>query len=105
MKSLLIALLVTPSLSLAAEPVLKITDWNQLNRENNRDSAGEVCGMVTGDFQGFDRVLLTVDPGKKQGEYMTFLSPSGKFCHVVASYSGKIQAELIGTQAKDLFER
>ena len=104
MKTILFTLLAIPSISLAADS-LELTSWVQLNPDNRSDRAGEICGKVTGELNGTERILLTVDPGKRQGEYVAFVAPSGKFCHVVASYSGKLEAQIIGTNIKVSLEK
>lgn len=84
----------TGSAALAADSV-KITSFYYLESGSSRTPAAELCGVLTQPTGKPEMVKITADPnGKQPGIYNTWAGKDGKFCTVLATYSGKADAEL-----------
>ncbi|PIT98676.1 MAG: hypothetical protein COT74_13315 [Bdellovibrionales bacterium CG10_big_fil_rev_8_21_14_0_10_45_34] len=86
------------SQALAATEVV-VTAWQRLNTDSIRDGAAEVCGYLKGEFTGNEKLNVTVDKGRNQGEYATFVTDKGRFCLVVNTYLGRVEVVVSGTGA------
>lgn len=94
MKSIVTALFLLGSTAIAADSV-KITSFYYLETGSNRSPAAELCGVLIQPTGKSEMVTITSDPkGKTPGIYNTFTNKDGKFCSVIATYSGSADAEL-----------
>lgn len=82
------------SVAYAADTV-KITSFYYLETGANRTPAAELCGVLAQPTGKPEMVKVTVDPkGKQPGIYNTWAGKDGKFCTVLATYTGAADAEL-----------
>jgi hypothetical protein len=86
-------------LSFAASAVeLKITSLRWVGPIDNRTA--EVCGMVK-DQENFPTYIrLTADKRWSPGHFQTFAGPDGKFCQLIHTYYGTVDAEIIGSASQ-----
>lgn len=89
---ILLGMLVS-STAFARDVEVNITSWQKIDPYRS----AELCGQVTGSFTGNEKILITVDPGKHEGEYVTFVSPKGNFCQIVSAFTGKVKVEVVGS--------
>lgn len=88
-----LSVLTLTATGFAAE--IKITSWESVSNDVS-NHVGEVCGLVTGG-NGSEKVLVLADPGKHQGEYISLVSSTGKFCQLVATYNGEVDVSIMGS--------
>ena len=98
MKSIVTALLffagLSTSTAFAADNV-KIVSFYYLETGANRTPAAELCGVLAQPTGKAEMVKVTADPkGKQPGIYNTWAGKDGKFCTVLATYTGSAEAEL-----------
>ncbi|MBT3982167.1 MAG: hypothetical protein HOE90_12485 [Bacteriovoracaceae bacterium] len=74
------------------KPELKITSFVRVS-DNAKNMAAEICGTLTGVPGEFQIIRLTTDiASKNPANYHTVVGSTGKFCHLVTTYLGTIQA-------------
>lgn len=95
--------LTTTGLANPSHYTIKILSWSRVDRSPNSQFNGtsEICGKISGPVTGQERMLLIVDQGRNQGEYISLVTPTGSFCHVVNSVNGRINITVEGDAAQD----
>ncbi len=95
-KSTIASFLACTTLSinvLAAD--VKITSFRFLENGSNFSPAAELCGELVTPSGKPEMIKITSDPGAKgPGLYYTWAGKDGKFCSLLATYSGQANAEL-----------
>lgn len=96
MKYLISSLLLLSSTAFAAEDSVKITSFYFLGSGAQRTPAAELCGILTQPTGKPEMIKVTVDPKSKDpGMYNAWTGKNGKFCLVLATYSGSADAEVV----------
>jgi hypothetical protein len=92
MKLILCLTLSLLSVGVAADVSdLKITSFILLGQTTiTSPRLGEVCGSVSGDLPAM--VTIVSDPNYKPGSYTTLTDAAGRFCHTLATYTGRVEA-------------
>lgn len=94
MKSILVFCSIVFSIPAFAADV-KITSFRYLDRAGNFSPTAELCGEVVTPTNKPEMVKVTIDPkSKSPGYYYPWAGPEGKFCVVVATFTGNAEAEL-----------
>ena len=73
-------------------PKLALTSFHYTGNGNGRTA--ELCGRVSGKRNANLRVNVTVDPGNDSGAYVTWPGADGRFCVIVNSLAGRVEAGL-----------
>ncbi|MBT4761158.1 MAG: hypothetical protein HOO06_05610 [Bdellovibrionaceae bacterium] len=94
MKFLISAAILLAIANTAQARDLKILSFVRINPATTQDQAHEVCGQVIGQVTVNDRLLVTADPGKYEGFYVTLPTEKGYFCQIIRSLHGRVQVEL-----------
>ena len=90
------AILLLSSTALAATDTVKITSFYFLENGAARTPAAELCGSLNQPTGKPEMIKITVDPKSKDpGMYNAWTGKDGKFCLVLATYSGSADAELV----------
>lgn len=96
MKMFLVGALLLGSVSSFAASV-KITSFYFINNER---PLAELCGKVEGATKDHTHVKIAIDPRtNRPGTYNTIAGADGKFCMVVATWSGFAEASIPGEEA------
>lgn len=82
----------TLSSATAVSRELKITRMSWINVQ---ERTAEICGTVSGDFDKDLRVSVLVDPGKYEAPYTAWPDAKNRWCTIVRTYNGKVQATLL----------
>jgi len=95
MKNIIIASgLLFSSLCLAASPV-KITSFRYVDSQNTHSPVTELCGELVTPTGKSELIKVTADPGTSNpGTYHVSTGKDGKFCSLLATYTGNAAAEL-----------
>lgn len=95
MKSLMIAAMLLIGATALASSDVKITSFKFLDHGSHFSPGAELCGELTTPLNKPVMVKIVSDPEEKSpGNYYTWTGPEGKFCAVIATYTGKADAEL-----------
>lgn len=95
MKLLLVFLGLMLSTAAFASDV-KITSFKFMDHSAHFSPGAELCGEVISPTGKPAMIKVTSDPEEKApGNYYVWSGPDGKFCAVIATYSGKADAELV----------
>lgn len=74
---------------------VKITSFRFLDQAPRRSPAAELCGQVTPPTGKAEMIKIVSDPDSKgPGNYYTWAGANGKFCSVIATYTGQAEAVL-----------
>lgn len=96
MKLFITASLLISSAAFAADDSVKITSFYFLGSGDKRTPAAELCGVLVQPTGKPEMIKVTVDPKSKEpGMYNAWTGKDGKFCLVLATYSGTADAEII----------
>lgn len=83
----------TSGLSFASD--VKVTSFKFLQSGRYYSPTAEICGVLIKPTGNFEMIKITSDPGSKgPAPYLTWASKDGKFCHIIATYTGKAEADL-----------
>ncbi len=97
MKNILMISILSCSLtsSFAMASGVKISSFRYLGSSAPFNPATEMCGDVLTKTGQRQMIKITSDPGVKvPGVYYTWSGKDGKFCSVIASYTGEAAADL-----------
>lgn len=82
--------------SVASAATVKITSFRYVSNTSVRVDAAELCGVVTPAPATTALVKITSDPGLKEpGYYYATAGNDGKFCHVIATFTGRANAGVV----------
>lgn len=74
---------------------VKITTFRFLNSGSSFSAAAELCGELITPTGKPEVIKIVSDPTSKgPGNYIAWTGKDGKFCSVIATYTGKAEAEL-----------
>lgn len=83
------------STSLALASQVKITSFRFVNYASQHSPIAEICGELVSPTGKSELVRIVVDPDSKgPGRYNTQTGKDGKFCHIIATYTGKALADI-----------
>lgn len=94
MKTCLMALVfATVSMAFASE--IKVTSFKFLQSGTEISPAAEICGELVTATGKAEMIKIVSDPSSKSpGHYFTWAGKEGKFCHVIATFTGRADTEL-----------
>lgn len=85
---------VFSSLSAFASEV-KVTSFRFLESGNHFSPAAEMCGELLVSTGKTEMIKITSDPDSKSpANYFTWAGPEGKFCSVIATFTGKANVDI-----------
>ncbi len=91
--SLFVAILFLGTTAFAS--AVKITNFKFLNSGSSFSAAAELCGELVAPTGKPEMVKIVSDPTSKgPGNYFAWTGKDGKFCSVIATYTGKAEADL-----------
>lgn len=83
-----------PAVSFASD--VKVTSFRFLQSGSHSSAAAEICGELINPTAKPEMVKITSDPGSKgPGQYYSWTGPEGKFCSVIATYTGKAEVDAV----------
>ena len=92
MKTILLFMLIG-SRAMASD--VKITSFKFLEHSAHFSPTAEICGQLISPTGKSESIKIISDPDSKSpGEYIAMTSKNGKFCQVIATYSGNATADL-----------
>lgn len=95
MKSLMIAATLLIGTDALASSDVKITSFKFLDHGSHFTPGAELCGELVSPTGKPEMVKIVSDPEEKApGNYYAWAGPEGKFCAVIATYTGKADASL-----------
>ena len=81
-----------PMLVIASD--VKVTSFRFLESGSHFSPAAEICGELLSPTGKPEMVKITSDPGPKGSAlYYSWVGPEGKFCSVIATFTGKAEVE------------
>jgi hypothetical protein len=93
LKSLLVSSVFLGSTAFASS--VKVTNFKFLNSGSSLSAAAELCGELLAPTGKPEMVKIVSDPTSKgPGNYFAWTGKDGKFCAVIATYTGKAEADL-----------
>ena len=94
MKSLFVFLSLTLSATALASDV-KITSFRFMDHSAHFSPGAEICGEIISPSGKPVMIKVTSDPEEKvPGNYYVWSGPDGKFCAIIATYTGKANADI-----------
>lgn len=88
-----IAMLIAGPIFAASD--VKITSFKFLDHSSHFTPGAEICGEVVAPTGKPEMIKIVSDPSSKNpGRYYTWAGPEGKFCSIIATYTGLAEAEL-----------
>ena len=73
---------------------VKVTSFRFLESGSHFSPAAEICGELLTPSGKPEMVKITSDPGSKgPGLYYSWAGPEGKFCSIIATFTGKAEVE------------
>ncbi len=95
MTKLLLLALGFSSASFAFAADVQITSFKFLVSGSHFSPAAELCGVLVAPTGKFEMVKILSDPNSKgPAPYYAWTGKDGKFCHIIATYSGSAEAGL-----------
>lgn len=83
-----------PAASFASDA--KVTSFRFLQSGSHSSAAAEICGELINPTAKPEMIKITSDPGSKgPGKYYSWTGPEGKFCSVIATYTGKAEVDTV----------
>lgn len=74
---------------------VKVTNFRFLSSGSSFSAAAELCGELVVPTGKSEMVKIVSDPtSKSPGNYFAWTGKDGKFCSVIATYTGKADADL-----------
>ena len=74
---------------------VKITNFRFLNNSTSYSAAAELCGVLVAPSGKPEMIKIISDPASKgPGNYIVWTGKDGKFCSVIASYTGQAEVDL-----------
>lgn len=74
---------------------VKVTSFKFLDHGSHFTPGAELCGEVTQPTGKPEMIKIVSDPGSKSpGSYYAWAGTDGKFCTLIATYTGKAEADL-----------
>ncbi len=98
MKTTLIILGLLTSLSLHAKSI-EISSFVRVS-DNLKNEAAELCGVIKGEPGHHDKIVITSDPDRNPGKYVTLPSQTGHFCQVIRTRSGRAEVQIWSPEHK-----
>lgn len=94
-KSYLLVLMFSTA-SMAFGSAIKITSFKFLESGTAQFSpAAEICGELVAPTGKAEMIKIVSDPSSKApGQYFTWAGKEGKFCQVIATFTGRAETEL-----------
>lgn len=92
-KIVILTFSLTGNLALAAD--VKVTSFRFLDHSAHFTPGAEFCGELVMPTGKPEMIKIVSDPGTKEpGQYFAWAGPEGKFCSLIATYTGKAEASL-----------
>lgn len=83
------------TVSVASGSEIKVTSFKFLQSGAQLSPAAEICGELVTPTGKFEIVKIVSDPSSKAPAfYFALTGKDGKFCQIIATYTGKADAEL-----------
>ncbi len=83
------------AVSVASASEVKINSFRFLESGVPRSPAAEICGELVTPTGRPEMIKIVSDPSSKTpGQYFAWAGKEGKFCHIIATYTGNAGAEL-----------
>ena len=83
-----------PIVAIATVSDVKVTSFRFLESGSRFSPAAEICGELLTPSGKAEMVKITSDPASKgPGLYYSWTGPEGKFCSIIATFTGKAEVE------------
>ena len=74
---------------------VKVNSFRFGNLASQRSPVAEICGQLITPTGNAELIKILVDPDTKgPASYNTWTGKDGKFCHIIASYTGKALVDI-----------
>lgn len=94
MKKIIALIFSISSLAFASD--IKVTSFSFLDHSAHFSPGAEFCGELVAPTGKPEMIKIVSDPGMKDpAQYFAWAGPEGKFCTIIATYTGKAEAILI----------
>lgn len=79
----------------ASASEVRVTSFRFLNTSGAFSAAAEICGEIVKSSGSPEMVTIIADPKSKgPGEYHAWAGKNGRFCSVIASFTGQAEVRL-----------
>lgn len=81
--------------SIALASTVKVTSFRFVDSGRYYSAAAELCGELLAPTGKFEMIKIVSDPtSKNPAHYFTWSGKGGKFCQMIATFTGQAEAEL-----------